>query len=155
MIQWHSNGPYLSTSAVMRHVAQGPFDLVGELWMPVHSGGTNIPLEFPALELLVLGRERSFALGFSGMLAPQDGKVPSPRIETIEIRGRVDLVIVAEFATVLHDSAKAGCWLLSELSGGMELPEICDADLGERRLLWRKDPSEHLGWSWPSILPVE
>ena len=72
-IQWDSKARYLSTSAVMRHVAQGPFNLVRELWMPVHVGGINIPLEFPALELLVLGRDRSLALGFSGMLAPRGG----------------------------------------------------------------------------------
>ncbi|KAF9780316.1 hypothetical protein BJ322DRAFT_1085853 [Thelephora terrestris] len=178
-VQWHSNGPYLSTSAVMRHVAQGPFNQVRELWMPVHPGGVNIPLEFPALEFLVLGRERSLALGFSRMLAPRGEKVPSPRIETIEIHGCVDLVIVAEFATVFHDRANAGRRLkklrmkdretclvplehevdelefLGELGGGMELPEICEMDLGERWLSWRRDPSDHLAWYWPSVLPEE
>ena len=49
--------------------------------MPVHPGCTNTLLGFSAIELLVLGRERSFALGFFGMLAPRDGKVPSSRIE--------------------------------------------------------------------------
>ena len=171
-IQWHSNGPYLSTSAVMRHVAQGPFNLVKELWIPVHAGGITVPLEFPALELLVLGRENALALGLSGLLAPREGAVLSPRIKTIVIRGRVDPVIVAEFATVLHDRAKAGCRLeklrmkesetsllplehevdelelLDELGGRMELPEICETDLGERWLSWRRDPSDHLAWPW-------
>ena len=145
------------------HVAQGPFDRVRELRMPVHPGSVNVPLEFPALELLVLGREDFPALGFSKMLAPQEGEVPSPRIKTIEIRGCVDLVIVAEFATVFHDRAKAGyrlklrmkgretslvplehevdeLELLDELGGGMELPEICETDIGERWLSWRRDP---------------
>ena len=173
-IQWHSNGPYLSTSAVMRHVAQGPFNLVKELWIPRHAGGTNIPLVFPALELLVLGREQALALGFSGMLAPRDGVVPSPRIATIEIRGCVDPVLVVEFSTVLRDRANAGCrlkklrmkdgyWetcllpleyevdeleLLDELGERMELPEVCETDLGERWLSWRRDPSDHQAWSW-------
>ena len=178
-VQWHSNGPYLSTSAVMGHVAQGPFDRVRELRMPVHPGSVNVPLEFPALELLVLGREGFPALGFSKMLSPREGEVPSPHIETIEIRGCVDLVIVAEFATVLHDRAKAGyrlkklrmkggetslvplehevdeLELLDELGGGMELPEICETDIGERWLSWRRDPTDHLAWSWPSALPEE
>ena len=173
-IQWHSNGPYLSTSAIMRHVAQGAFNLVKELWIPFHTGGVNIPLVFPALELLVIGREQALAVGFSGMLAPREGEVLSPRIVTIEIRGRVDHVLVVEFATVLHDRANAGCRLkklrmkrgdgevsflpleyevdelelLDELGDRMELPEICKTDLGERWLSWRRDPSEHQAWSW-------
>lgn len=173
-IQWHSNGPHLSTSAVMRHVAQGPFSLVRELWIPSHAGGTNVSLAFPVLELLVVGQEESFALGFSGMLAPLEGKVPSPRLVTIEIRGHLDHVLVAEFATALHDRANAGCRLkklrlkrrdgevsllplehdvdelelLDELGDRMELPEICETNLGERWLSWRRDPSEHQAWSW-------
>ena len=173
-IQWHSNGPYLSTSAVMRHVAQGPFTLVKELWITSHTGGRNIPLAFPVLELLVVGREDALALGFSDMLAPREGEVPSPRIETIEIRGHLDHVLVAEFATVLHERANAGCRLkklrikrrdgevsllplehevnelelLDELGDRMELPEICETDLGERWLSWRRNPSEHQAWSW-------
>ena len=173
-IQWHPGGSYLSTSAVMRHVAQGPFGLVKELWVPSHTGGTNIPLAFPALELLVVGREGTFAVGFSGMLAPREGEVPSPRLVTIEIRGHLNHVLAAEFATALHDRANAGCRLkklrikrrdeevsllpleyevdelelLDELGGGMELPEICKTDLGERWLSWRRDPSEHQAWSW-------
>jgi len=173
-IQWHANGPYLSTSAVMRHVAQGPFNLVKELWIPFHPGGTNIPLVFPALESLVIGREQAYACGLSVLLAPREGEVPSPRIVTVEIRGRLDHILVAEFATVLHDRANAGCRvkklkvkngdieasllplehevdkleILDELGGRMELPDICETDVGDRWLSWRKDPSEHLAWSW-------
>lgn len=158
----------------MRHVAQGPFSLVRELWIPSHASGTNVSLAFPVLELLVVGQEESFALGFSGMLAPLEGKVPSPRLVTIEIRGHLDHVLVAEFATALHDRANAGCRLkklrlkrrdgevsllplehevdelelLDELGDRMELPEICETSLGERWLSWRRDPSEHQAWSW-------
>lgn len=100
--------------------------------------------------------------------------MPSPRIATIEIRGRVDHVLVAEFGTVLRDRANAGyrlkrlrmkrgdgevsllpleyevdeLELLDEFGDVMELPEICETDLGERWLSWRRDPSEHQAWSW-------
>jgi hypothetical protein len=173
-IQWHSHcDPHLSSSAVTRHVAQGPFNLVKELWIPSHTGYTKIPLAFPALELLVIGRENAFALHFSDMLAPREGEVPSPRIMTIEIRGHLDHALVAEFAAVLHDRANAGrrlkklrmkrrdgevsllplehevdeLELLGELGDGMELPEICETDLGDRWLSWRRDPSKHHAWS--------
>ena len=53
---------YLSTSAVIRHVTQGPFNMVKELWVQVHASGIKIPLEVPVLVLLVLDRERSLAL---------------------------------------------------------------------------------------------
>lgn len=122
--------------------------------MSVHAGGINIPLEFLALEILVPGRGCSLALVFSGMLTPREGTVPSPRIETVEIRGGVDPVIVTEFATVLHDRAKAGyrlkklrmkdreisliplehevdkLGLSDNLGGWMEFPEICETDGG-------------------------
>lgn len=113
----------------------------------------SIPLGFPVLELPVLGRERSLAIG---MLAPREGTVPSPRIGTTEIRELVDPVIVAEFAKVLHDRAEAGyrlkrlrmkdretslvpvehkvnkLELSDDMGGWVELPEVCEMDLGER-----------------------
>ena len=100
--------------------------------------------------------------------------MPSARIRTIEILGSVDPAIVAEFATVLHKRAEAGYRLkelrmkdrrtslitlehevdtleLSDDPGGlMELPEICEKDLGERWSSWRKDPCGHMACSWSS-----
>lgn len=75
--------------------------------MPIHAGGINVPLEFPAL-LLVLGQERSLVLNFARMLAPWEGKVPSLRIGTIKIRGRVVLAVVGVFETVLYGRQSQG-----------------------------------------------
>jgi len=149
-IQWHSNGSYLSTSAVVLRVARDPFNPVKGLWIPSHTGSTNIPPAFPALEPLVVGREEAFAIGFSGMLTSREGEVPSPHIVTTEILRRLNHVLVAEPGTVLHDRANAGRRpeLLGELGDMMGLPEICEADLRERWLSWRRDPSEHQASSW-------
>ena len=173
-IQWCSDGPYLSALAVMRHIAQGPFSLVKELWIPLHPSGRSIPLEFPALELLVIGREETLAFGFSNMLAPLEGKVPSPSIVAIKIHGHLNHIVVEEFATALHNRANAGCWLkklrmkrgywevsllplehevdelelLDELGDRMELPEICKTNLGEQWLSWRTDLTDHQRWFW-------
>ena len=75
------------TSVAMRHIARSPFNLLKELWISFHGRGASIPLDFPALELLVVGREPSLLDNLGDMLAPQEGVVPSPRIATIELRG--------------------------------------------------------------------
>ena len=148
-IRCYSNGSYLSTSAVVLRVARGPFNPVKELWIPSHTGSTNIPPAFPALELLAVGWEEAFAIDFSGMLTSREGEV-SPRILTTETRRHLNHVLVAEPATVVHDGANTGrrSELLGELGDMMGLSEICETKLREWWLSWRRDPSEHQASSW-------
>ena len=67
----------------------------------------NISLVFPALELQIISREQVLKIDFSNMPAPR-GEAPSLRIMMIEIRGRVNHVLVAEVAVASHDRASAG-----------------------------------------------